>query len=149
MGLKKEIRTAFHVFIVIVLVTQLFGCGYLLYPERRGQKGGTIDPGVAVLDACGLLFFIIPGLIAFAVDFSSGAIYLPPGKKSSASPEDIKVVRVNPADLSEETIKEVVIRETGCSPSLDLSKAEVYVWDRPEGIQTELAQLSQSGYRKN
>ena len=32
---------------------------------------------MAVLDGIGLLFFIIPGVIAFAVDFSNGTIYLP------------------------------------------------------------------------
>src|SRR5215472_17337813 len=53
-------------------------CGTILYPERRGQPRGPLDPGVVVLDAIGLLFFIIPGVIAFAVDFSTGAIYLPP-----------------------------------------------------------------------
>jgi len=64
-----------------VLLTS--GCGYLLYPERQGLKGGRIDPVVAVLDAVGLLFYIVPGVIAFAVDFTNGTIFLPPGGKSA------------------------------------------------------------------
>ena len=52
------------------------GCGYVLYPERRGRTGGRIDAGVAVMDALWLLLFLIPGIVAFVVDFSSGAIYL-------------------------------------------------------------------------
>jgi hypothetical protein len=36
-----------------------------------------------VLNAIGLLFFFIPGIIAFAVDFSTGAIYLPPEPPAS------------------------------------------------------------------
>ena len=60
-----------------VLATALSGCGTLLYPERKGQTGGRIDPSVAILDGLGLLLFLIPGLIAFAVDFSNGTIYLP------------------------------------------------------------------------
>lgn len=53
------------------------GCGTILYPERRGQHAGTLDTGVVVLDGLGLLLFFIPGVIAFAVDFATGAIYLP------------------------------------------------------------------------
>lgn len=55
------------------------GCGYILYPERRNQQvhNGRLDVGVVLLDAIGLCFFIIPGIIAFAVDISSQTIYLP------------------------------------------------------------------------
>jgi hypothetical protein len=53
-------------------------CGSLLYPERVGQsRRGPIDPGVAILDGLGLLLFLVPGIIAFAVDFSTGALFLP------------------------------------------------------------------------
>jgi hypothetical protein len=51
------------------------GCGTLLYPERRGQHGGYIDTGVAVMDGFWCLVFIVPGVVAFIVDFSNGAIY--------------------------------------------------------------------------
>src|SRR3954470_15896810 len=55
------------------------GCGMILHPERRNQPpGGNMDWGVFALDSVGLLLFFIPGVIAFAVDFSTGAIYLPP-----------------------------------------------------------------------
>lgn len=66
------------------LLAQLTGCGTLLYPERRGQLNGQIDPAIAALDAVGILFFVIPGLIAFAIDFGTGAIYLPEGRYSVA-----------------------------------------------------------------
>lgn len=59
------------------LITQLTACGTVFYPERRGQISGEIDPGVAILNGMGLLFYIIPGLVAFAVDFATGAIYFP------------------------------------------------------------------------
>lgn len=65
-----------------VLATALSGCGTLLYPERKGQSGGRIDPSIAILDGLGLLLFLIPGLIAFAVDFSNGTIYLPAGPRA-------------------------------------------------------------------
>ena len=51
-----------------LLVLQLSGCGTLLYPERRGTESGKLDADIVLLDAVGLLFFIIPGVIAFAID---------------------------------------------------------------------------------
>jgi hypothetical protein len=50
--------------LVATLLTQLTACGSIFYPDRRGQIDGKIDPAIAVLDAVGLLFYIIPGLIA-------------------------------------------------------------------------------------
>jgi hypothetical protein len=73
---------AFRVLVVVVLVVQLLGCGTILYPERRGQPAGKYDTDIVILDAIGLVFFLVPGVIAFAVDFSTGAIYLPKGKTS-------------------------------------------------------------------
>jgi hypothetical protein len=74
-------RRACNATVALALCAAL-GCGTILYPERRGQRAGQIDVGVALLDAVGLLFFFVPGVIAFAVDFSTGAIYLPRGQKS-------------------------------------------------------------------
>lgn len=51
------------------------GCGYFLYPERRGNTGGNIDGGTMVMDLLWLLPGIVPEVIALIVDFSSGAIY--------------------------------------------------------------------------
>lgn len=50
------------------------GCGYFLYPERRGNSGN-VDGGVLVMDLLWLLPGIVPGVVALIVDFSSGAIY--------------------------------------------------------------------------
>ncbi|OLO05606.1 MULTISPECIES: hypothetical protein [Salinicola] len=63
--------------IVAGMVLSLTGCGTLFYPERKGQLQGRIDPGVAIADGLGLLLFIVPGVIAYAVDFSNNTIYLP------------------------------------------------------------------------
>src|SRR5262245_22527449 len=53
-------------------------CGTLFYSERCGRPhGGRIDWKIAALDGLGLILFFIPGVIAFVVDFSTGAIYLP------------------------------------------------------------------------
>jgi len=147
---KRGIATVLCIVISAVLIIELAGCGTILYPERKGQKGGRIDPGIAVLDGLGLLFFIIPGVIAFAVDFTTGAIYLPGGpRKSSRFFEDEKmvVVQVNPKELSEEVIKEVVRRETGSQARFDLSHVELQVLNNPQEIETKLAEAKKSGYR--
>ena len=65
--------------VVAALLTQLTACGSIFFPDRRGQIDGKIDPMIVVLDAVGLLFYVIPGLIAFGVDFATGEIYYPPG----------------------------------------------------------------------
>ena len=53
------------------------GCGTVLHPERRGQPAGPLDWKIVALDTVGLLLFFVPGVIAFAVDFNNGTIYLP------------------------------------------------------------------------
>ncbi len=63
--------------LAITLLSTIGACGTLFYPERRGQIPGQIDPAIAAMNAIGVLFYVIPGLIAFAIDFSTGAIYLP------------------------------------------------------------------------
>ena len=69
-----------------VIAAQLVGCGTILYPERRGQSAmEKLDVDIVILDGIGLFFFLVPGVIAFAVDFATGAIYLPRGQKSKAS----------------------------------------------------------------
>jgi hypothetical protein len=56
----------------------LSGCGTILYPDRAYQEErGDLDPAIIILDGIGLFFFIIPGLVAFSVDLTTGAIYFP------------------------------------------------------------------------
>src|ERR1700758_5507579 len=79
----------------------LASCGTILYPERRGQPAGRLDVGVVALDGIGLLLFLVPGVIAFAVDFATGAIYLPPGYALAVPPTaaDLCQLRVDPGEL--------------------------------------------------
>lgn len=75
--------------LVAALLTQLTACGTLFYPERRGQIEGKVDPVIVALDAIGILFYVIPGLIAFGVDFATGAIYYPGGTTAQVAPEKL------------------------------------------------------------
>lgn len=90
-------------FLVSYLIIALTACGTILYPERKGQIQGRIDPMVLALDGLGLIFYLIPGVIAFAVDFSNGTIYLPHSKSSRLSDNSVDVIHLNhaiaPADL--------------------------------------------------
>ncbi|MHA6192954.1 polyribonucleotide nucleotidyltransferase [Pseudomonas wadenswilerensis] len=76
--------------LVATLLTQLTACGTLFYPDRRGQIEGKVDPVIVALDAVGILFYVIPGLIAFGIDFATGAIYLPGGTTAQVAPETLK-----------------------------------------------------------
>lgn len=75
--------------VIATLLTQLTACGTLFYPDRRGQIEGRVDPVIVALDAIGILFYVIPGLIAFGIDFATGAIYLPGGSTAQVSPEKL------------------------------------------------------------
>lgn len=99
------------------------GCGTILYPERRGQPGGRLDWGVVLLDGIGLILFFIPGVIAFAVDFASGAIYLPAEEHLQLSAAErssgFKSIQVPAQPLSREEIAKAVTAEMGQSVTLD------------------------------
>ena len=122
--IKKLLQTL-QVSVCVVLVAQLIGCGTLMYPERRGQRGGRIDAGVAILDGIGLLFFLIPGIIAYAVDFSNGTIYLP-GTVSSLDVKGIKQVKFDPKHYTVSSIEKIIKRETGYAVKLNQNNVEVY-----------------------
>ena len=108
-----------HVVVCVVLMAQLTGCGTLMYPERKGQKDGRIDAGVAVLDGLGLLFFIIPGVIAFAVDFSNGTIYLP------GTGGILRQAKLDPRHSTDADIERIIRQETGYTVKLNQDDVKV------------------------
>lgn len=108
----------------VLLVTP--SCGTLIHPERVGQpRGGKLDLSIVLLDGLGLLLFFIPGVVAFIVDFSTGAIYLPPGYSDAGDPKQWRVVKIPKEEMTRERIEEVVAREVG--HSVDLNDDDVYV----------------------
>lgn len=55
------------------------GCGTILHSERvHRPHSRDIDWEIAALNGLGLALFFVPGVLAFVVDFYTGAIYLPP-----------------------------------------------------------------------
>jgi len=119
-----------------VIVFCVTSCGTLLYPERKGQISGRIDPEVAILDAIGLLFFFIPGVIAFAVDFSNGTIYLPHTRASlKDGPSDLaamEAIKVGKQALTKSNIELLVKEHTGKNIDLDSPNVKVTRMDGKE-----------------
>jgi hypothetical protein len=74
--MKSRLIRAVATTALLTTATAPMGCGYLLYPERRGTQSGRIDSGTMVMDLLWLLPGLVPGVVALIVDFSSGAIYV-------------------------------------------------------------------------
>jgi hypothetical protein len=64
------------------------GCGYILYPERRGNASGRVDAGTLVMDILWFIPGIIPGVVFLIVDFSSGAMYVGGGRRYAVNKTD-------------------------------------------------------------
>ncbi len=97
------------------------GCGTILHPERKGQPSGRLDWGVVALDAVGLLFFFVPGVIAFAVDFNNGTIYLPsngttgPPQASTDRTGETRLTSIatSPRRLTPQRVEQALAQHTG------------------------------------
>lgn len=124
--MSKTISRTIQIMILTVLTLQMTGCGYLMYPERRGQKGGRIDVGVAILDGIGLVFFLIPGIIAYAVDFSSGTIYVPGTNHAELDGNDLKTVHFDPKHYTKQGLEMLILANTGVSVKMDKAGTEAY-----------------------
>ena len=84
--MKRLLKNKVLVLVMLAAFTlATINCGYILHPERRGQKGGNIDITTLILDCLWFFGGLIPGVVALAVDFSTGGIY-ESGKDISAAP---------------------------------------------------------------
>ena len=131
--------------VALSLFLHLASCGFILYPERRGQTHGRIDPAIAVLDGVGLLLFLIPGIVAFAIDFGAGTIYLPSSKRASTTTDetdDMLVIRVKPDELNKQKIEKIVTTHTGYPLSFDQDNLSAYLLDEKEFTEAEIKKLT-------
>ena len=101
-----------------LLIFELSGCGTLIYPDRRGQSSGRIDPGVVIMNGIGLLFWVVPGLVAFAIDFATGAIYLPSGRYAVA-PEALQRAIKDNGKIDTVQLQQIIEQQTGHSIPFD------------------------------
>lgn len=116
------------------------GCGLLLHPERQGQKQGKIDVKIAILDGIGLLFYVVPGLVAFGIDFYQGTIYLP--NSSFSSLEDLENSETIQLDegVTEEEVEEIIRQHTGVT--IDLSSDELQAFNLEQLQSFQAAQIA-------
>ena len=106
-------RRQFHCFMALWVPAALSGCGTLMYPERRGQgRGGRIDWTVAGMDAIGLVLFLIPGVIAFGVDYYNGTLFCPESEDTAAAGR-LKRIPLPVSDPSKEQIAQVISAASG------------------------------------
>ena len=134
--MTKTFNGIFEKGIIVLLVFQLVGCGTIFYPERRGQRAGHLDIGVVALDAIGLLFFLVPGIIAFAVDFSNGTIYLPGGSLRA----QMKEIKFDPKHTSLAQIERIIKDETGHNVQLTQNNIKVSHLKSKEEMMLSFAQ---------
>lgn len=118
--LKKSISLS----LAGLLAIQLTACGTLFHAERKGQTpSDKIDPEVLILDCCGLLFGVIPGVVALVLDFNNKTIYYTKAeaRKLKASVDTLdrsKMIAVKMDDMSNGAIEKVLSRELGRSVKL-------------------------------
>ncbi|WP_330960705.1 hypothetical protein [Photobacterium sp. 53610] len=135
---------ALAICLTAILTIQLSGCGVLLHPERKGQKGGNLDPAIAVLDAAGLLLFIVPGLIAFGVDLYYGTIYLP-GTAKTLNQEELNRLKSTDGQIRPDMLARLISDETGQSVSAEaMVSYEVSSVDELKRLLIETSQNSSS-----
>ncbi len=114
-----------------LLVCGTSGCGTFLHADRRGQvHANQIDWKIVALNSLGLMLFFVPGVIAFAVDFYTGAIYLPLEESTprygAAKPADqFQQVSLPPDQLRLPMIEQVVSEHVGRPVKLDDDQVRV------------------------
>lgn len=133
------------VFVLVFMILQTVSCGTILYPNRRGASHSPdLDPKVVIMDAAGLVFFIIPGLVAYIVDFYTGAIYLGPGEKAwgqHSEPENLATATRYVTSLDKSTLEEILSQHLGRKIDLAEENLMVFADDRtdPEALRGWLA----------
>ncbi len=132
-----------------LLKVSTVGCGTILYPARRGQPAGRLDWGVVALDAVGLLFFFVPGVIAFAVDFNNGTIYMPsegtwvPPQTSTSLTQKSQLtpIATSPQELTPQVVEQTLARHTGRDIRLVPGTFRTKVLDRLDQFWTTRAEF--------
>ena len=87
------------------------------------------------LDSIGLIFFILPGLIAFGVDVYSGTIYMQ-DKHASLEWQKIENVKIDPKNINEQTIAAAIKESSGIAINFKDPRLKIY---RDKNLTLELA----------
>ncbi len=122
--MSKPIKLVATICLCFTLIFNATGCGTILYPERKGQIDGQLDTGVVALNAIGLLFFLIPGVIAFAVDFSNGTIYLPNTGRAEINPKILE--QISEKEVTIDQLQTILEQQTDIK-DIDISLSHLHV----------------------
>lgn len=134
--MKKDVLASLKMLLCVLMVVLLVGCGTIMYPNRVGQRGGNIDAGVVVMDGLCLLLFVVPGIVAFVVDFSNGAVYLP-GGSGSMELKDMKKITFDPGKCDMRDIEDIVKKETGYAVDVEESDIKVYAFSSFDSLKAK------------
>lgn len=88
---------------------------------------------MAIMDAACLVFFVIPGIIAFAVDFTTGAIYLSGNRQRtgiSPNTEENIVIHFDKETFNADTVVMLVEQNIGIHINFDDKRMQAYVVDQ-------------------
>jgi hypothetical protein len=143
---RNWIRRPLAAGLAVAVLGSATACGTILYPERRGQTAGRIDAAVVILDAVGLLFFFVPGVVAFAVDFGTGAIYLPKGERSRIGevPGEHEIERYALAGRSIEAVEAALEVHAGLRVDLRCDGIPLAAPVPPRDITEQLLELNRN-----
>ena len=90
------------------------------------------------------MLFLIPGVIAFGVDFETEAVYLP-SKRSKAGTgieqDDMVVIKVNPDDITLAMLEKTLEQRKGEKINLHSENVQVYQIREDANIETQLVML--------
>ena len=120
----------------VVLAFYAASCGVLLYPERVNQPhSDRLDPAIVLLDAAGLLIILVPGIVAFAVDFGTGTIWLPEDPGSTGTDDGaMRMIQVPVEELTEERIETAVKEHTGITIDLSSDTVQFVELEGPDAL---------------
>ncbi len=101
--------------LAVVFALVFTGCGTLFRGDRVGKRSSNqIDPAILVLDCCGFLFGIIPGVVALVLDINNKTIYYSASEAAmSGNCDTSRMIALKVDDMSEEGIAQALSRELG------------------------------------
>ena len=74
--MKPLLYRCMVLFTLLSFTCLVASCGTLLYPERlRQEPSRKVHAPTIIMDSLWLFVFIIPGVVALAVDIANGTIY--------------------------------------------------------------------------
>ena len=143
MILKKYNKNRYlNIVVAVMLAVCISACGTIIYPERAGQPKGRIDPAVVVMDGLCLLIVVVPGLIAFIVDFATGAIYLPGstfGANDSTDDALAQIAVIGPQKKGEPDLDQIaaaLTNYTGKPINIHSAKVSIKMVEGPTSLET-------------